>query len=76
MHKVYDRWPELARTAFESDVESIKSFGCICIVQHHTKTEFDLRNIYKNSQVPFIYDCQSRLDYDPNSKTILKKLGG
>ena len=22
MHKVYDRWPELARTAFESDVES------------------------------------------------------
>ena len=57
------------------DDESIKSFGCICIVQHHAKTEFDLRNIYKNSQIPFIYDCQSRLDYDPESKTILKKLG-
>ena len=57
------------------DDESIKSFGCICIVQHHTKTEFDLRKIYKNSQIPFIYDCQSRLDYDPESKTILKKLG-
>jgi len=43
------------------DDESIKSFGCVCIVQHHTKTEFHLRQIYKNSQVPFIYDCQSRL---------------
>jgi len=58
------------------DDELIKDFGCICIVQHHVKTEFDLRNIYKNSHVPFIYDCQSRLDYDPESKTILKKLGG
>jgi len=56
--------------------ESIKSFGCVCIVQHHTKTKFDLRQIYTNSLVPFIYDCQSRLDYDPKSKTILKKLGG
>jgi len=57
------------------DDKSIKNFGCICIVQHHMKTKFDLRQIYKNSQVPFIYDCQNRLDYDPKSKTILKKLG-
>ena len=57
------------------DDESIKSFGCICIVQHHVKTEFNLENIYKSSQIPFIYDCQSRLDYNPESKTILKKLG-
>jgi len=57
------------------DDESIKNFGCICIVQHHTRTRFDLRQIYKNSQVPFIYDCQSRLDYEPESETILKKLG-
>jgi len=57
------------------DYELIKSFGCLCIVQHHTQTEFDLRNIYTNTQVPFIYDCQSRLEYNPESKTILKKLG-
>ena len=57
------------------DDELIKNFGCICIVQDHTKIKFDLRNIYKNSQVPFIYDCQSHLDYDQGSKTILKKLG-
>jgi len=57
------------------NAESIKSFGCVCIVQHHTRTEFNLRNIYKNSQVPFIYDCQNRWDYDSDSKTILKKLG-
>jgi len=57
------------------DDESIKSFGCICIVQHHTRTKFHLRQIYKNSKVPFIYDCQSRLDYEPESETILKKLG-
>jgi len=58
------------------NAESIKSFSCVCIVQHHITTEFDLRDIYKNSRVPFIYDCQSRLDYDSVSKTTLKKLGG
>ena len=57
------------------DEDSIKKFGCICIVQHHTKTKFDLVEIYKNSQVPFIYDCQSKLDYELESKTILEKLG-
>lgn len=57
------------------DDKLIKNFGGICIVQHHTNTKFDLRNIYKNSLVPFIYDCQSGLDFDSKSKTMLKKLG-
>ena len=57
------------------DIESIKNLGCICVVQHHSKTEFDLRSIYKNSQVPCIYDCQSKLEYNPESKTKLMKLG-
>ena len=57
------------------DNESIKGFGCICVVQHHTKIEFDLRNIYKNSQVSLIYDCQNRLEYNAESKTKLMKLG-
>ena len=50
------------------DNESIKSFGCICVVQHHTKIEFDLRAIYKNSKVSLIYDCQNRLEYNTESK--------
>ena len=69
----------LENTEFEViesiDDEIIKNFGCICIVQHHIKTKFDLENIYKNSKIPFIYDCQSKLDYQSESKTILKKLG-
>jgi UDP-N-acetyl-D-glucosamine dehydrogenase len=57
------------------DDNIIRDFGCICIVQLHTKTKFDLIQLYKKSKVPFIYDCQSKLNYDPESKTILKKFG-
>ena len=55
--------------------KSIKNFGCICIAQHHTKIEHELMEIYKNSLVPFIYDCQNIIEELPKSKTILKKLG-
>lgn len=53
----------------------IKKYDCICIVQHHTKTRHLLEKIYKKSLVPFIYDCQNKISYDPKSKTILKGLG-
>lgn len=55
--------------------DKVGGFGCICIVQHHTKTEYELREIYRRSLVPFIYDCQDKIDYLPESKTLLKKLG-
>jgi UDP-N-acetyl-D-glucosamine dehydrogenase len=55
--------------------DKVGGFGCICIVQHHTKTEYELREIYRRSLVPFIYDCQGKIDYLPESKTLLKKLG-
>jgi len=57
------------------DDDSINEFDCICIVQHHTKIRFDIEKIYSNSKISFIYDCQNKLDFNPESKTILRKLG-
>ncbi len=57
------------------DDNSINEFDCICIVQHHTKIKFDIEKIYNNSKISFIYDCQNMLDFNPESKTILRKLG-
>jgi len=57
------------------DYNSINEFDCICIVQHHTKIKFDIEKIYNNSKISFIYDCQNMLDFNPESKTILRKLG-
>ena len=54
---------------------TVKDFNCICIVQNHTKTQLRLEEIYKSSMVPFIYDCQNRLENNPNSLTVLKKFG-
>ena len=57
------------------DDEVIKKFSCLCIVQHHTKIESRLQEIYKNSLIPLIYDCQNKLEKDNSSKTILKHFG-
>ncbi|HLA21901.1 MAG TPA: nucleotide sugar dehydrogenase [Nitrosopumilaceae archaeon] len=57
------------------DNESINEYSCICIVQHHTKTKFRINEIYKNSLVPMIYDCQNEITFDSNSKTVLRRLG-
>ena len=57
------------------DDEFIKNFGCICIVQHHTKIKNYLDEIYKKSLVQFIYDCQNQMSFNPKSKTILRGLG-
>jgi UDP-N-acetyl-D-glucosamine dehydrogenase len=57
------------------DESSIKTFSCICIVQHHSQIEQRLEEIYKKSLVPLIYDCQNKLAHNESSKTILKGLG-
>jgi len=54
---------------------SLKDYDCLCIVQHHSKYKFRLEEIYKHSEIPFIYDCQNQLVYDGKSKTVLKGLG-
>jgi len=57
------------------DDESIKGISCLCIVQHHTQMESRLTEIYENSLMPFIYDCQSKLIKNPSSSTVLDVLG-
>ncbi|MDH3677827.1 MAG: nucleotide sugar dehydrogenase [Nitrosopumilus sp.] len=54
----------------------IKNFSCLCIVQHHTKSKFRIHQIYQDSMVPLIYDCQNKLAINPLSKTILNSFGG
>lgn len=51
--------------------ESVKKFSCICIVQHHSSTESRLTEIYVNSVVPIVYDCQNILVKDPASTSVL-----
>ena len=55
--------------------KSINGFDCLCIVQSHSKSKLRINEIYKNSLVPMIYDCQSSVDFDSNSKTVLKCFG-
>jgi len=59
----------------ELSENSIKEYDCLCVVQHHSKTKHEIEEIYKKSLIPFIYDCQNKIDYNPTSKTILKGLG-
>jgi len=55
--------------------EDLKNIGCLCIVQHHTKSKFRLMEIYDKSLVPFIYDCQNQFEIKTGSKTFLDSLG-
>ena len=53
----------------------IKKISCIIIVQHHTKLKDIIQKIYDDSLVPVIYDCQSKLNQNVNSSTILRSFG-
>jgi len=53
----------------------LKKISCLCIVQHHTKSKFQIKDIYEKSLVPLIYDCQNQLEKNNDSKTILQSLG-
>ena len=55
--------------------ENLKGVSCLCIVQHHHNVKNRIQEIYKNSLVPIIYDCQNKLIKNPDSKTILEFLG-
>ena len=57
------------------DDADLKNYNCICIVQHHNTTKSRLDEIYKKSLVPLIYDCQNKIEYYHESKTVLKGLG-
>ena len=55
--------------------ENLKKVDCMCIVQHHDQDKKRFHEIYTNSLVPFIYDCQNKIKRDLKSKTILNYLG-
>ncbi|QLH04004.1 hypothetical protein C5F49_00705 [Nitrosopumilus oxyclinae] len=57
------------------DDESIKEISCLCVVQHHDESKTRIKEIYDNSVIPFIYDCQSKLQKNPQSKSQLDFLG-
>ena len=59
----------------ELDNESLKKISCICIAQHHDITKDKLVEIYKESKVPLIYDCQNKIKRIDSSSTNLKFLG-
>jgi len=53
----------------------VKQFSCMCIVQHHDTDKKRIVEIYQNSSLPYIYDCQNKLQFISSSKSILKSLG-
>lgn len=63
------------RVLLELSKEDLKKFNCLCIVQHHAKSDSRINEIYSNSEIPLIYDCQSKIMKNPNSKTVLHRFG-
>jgi UDP-N-acetyl-D-glucosamine dehydrogenase len=57
------------------DIQKLDKLSCMILVQHHTKLEKIIQNIYDKSLVPVIYDCQSRLKHNSNSSTVLESFG-
>ena len=46
------------------------------IIKYNKETDPIVRNeIYNESKVPLIYDCQNKIKKDPESKTVLDCLG-
>jgi UDP-N-acetyl-D-glucosamine dehydrogenase len=56
------------------DDNNLSKYACICVVQHHTKSQYRLKEIYKKSKIPIIYDCQNKLKKS-SSETLLVSLG-
>ena len=57
------------------DNDTISHFSCLCIVQHHSKINNRINEIYKKSLIPIIYDCQNKIRKNENSNSILQSFG-
>ena len=55
--------------------ENLKEISCLCIVQHHDNVKERILEIYKQGEIPLIYDCQHKISKESNSKSILEFLG-
>ncbi|MFB5608367.1 MAG: nucleotide sugar dehydrogenase, partial [Candidatus Nitrosomaritimum yanchengensis] len=49
--------------------------SCLCVVQHHKLVKLRIKQIYQNSLIPVIYDCQNKIKPESKSNTILNSLG-
>ena len=57
------------------DIEIIKKYSCLCIVQHHDIDKNRISEIYQKSLLPYIYDCQNKLEVISSSNSVLERLG-
>ena len=57
------------------DHSILEKINCLCVVQHHTKDKYKIKEIYEKSNIPFIYDCQNQIVKNIESKTFLDFLG-
>jgi UDP-N-acetyl-D-glucosamine dehydrogenase len=57
------------------DIEIIKKYSCLCIVQHHDIDKNRINEIYEKSLLPYIYDCQNKLEVISSSNSVLEMLG-
>lgn len=55
--------------------DELRGISCLCIVQHHDASKDRIAEAYRLGKVPLIYDCQHKLERDPNSETSLEFLG-
>ena len=52
-----------------------EKFSCLCVVQHHSRIEPLLQDVYAKGRFPIIYDCQNRIQHNAKSTTVLRRLG-
>ncbi len=75
-YKIENNLKELNfKIAENLDIEIIKKYSCLCIVQHHDIDKNRISEIYQNSLLPYIYDCQNKLEVISSSNSVLERLG-
>jgi UDP-N-acetyl-D-glucosamine dehydrogenase len=75
-YKIENKLEEFnVKTIEKLDEKIIKQFNCLCIVQHHNIDKNRINEIYNNSTLPYIYDCQNKLEFSSSSNSILESLG-
>ncbi len=75
-YKIENNLKELNfKIAEKLDFEIIKKYSCLCIVQHHDIDKNRISEIYQKSLLPYIYDCQNKLEVISSSNSVLERLG-
>ena len=56
-------------------IERLDKYECLCVVQNSLQIALEVKKLYDNSRVYFIYDCQNKIQFNPDSSTILGTFG-